>query len=273
MSTDRQAEEVDLYSALIRVLPPARMATYLTAAKNDSQLAARLYLWNRDLSVAILGDIALLEVALRTAMHDAACTTWGPQWYQVVALDDRSCGQLATAWSHLPNAVTKQPDDPAAPGRLVAQCMFGFWTNLLDKGGYTGREPRRLDVSYEELWLKAFRAAFPGGRLEAKAIRHASGEVEPTFTREWVHSVCKIVNELRNRVAHHEALINGFPMKGQQGVRYTAAEGYAHLELLARMIDRDFASWLAVNSSVHALLGSRPESTVVNQDLPAPTPM
>lgn len=51
-------------------------------------------MWNRDLSVAFLGDIAILEVAMRNAMHDAATAAWGAMWFadQQVRLDDRSLG-------------------------------------------------------------------------------------------------------------------------------------------------------------------------------------
>lgn len=209
--------------------------------------------------MAFLADIAILEVALRNSMHEAAAAVWGSHWYASinVPLDDRTSNNLNRAWGHLHASVRNRPDDPDVPGRLIAQCMFGFWTNLLDAGSYVGKEPRRYEVDYEALWLQAFKSAFPGGRAEARAQRHTTSASVPNFTREWTHSVCKTVNELRNRVAHHEPIINGFPLNGQRA-RKSAAEGHDVCMTLARMIDRDLGKWLSMNSTVPGMLASRP---------------
>ncbi|NMK55266.1 hypothetical protein HHM24_11125, partial [Staphylococcus capitis] len=96
-------------------------------------------------------------------------------------------------------------------------------------------------------------------RIEARndPSPHAS------FTRTWVHSVTKTVNVLRNRVAHHEPLHNGFPLPGQrsgqqQPNRLTAAEGVEAYMKLTRMIDRNLAEWIVNNTKVTTLLATRP---------------
>lgn len=110
------------------------------------------------------------------------------------------------------------------------------------------------------------------GRLEARARRNAlisdlpqtsnhKAEIEKlkqevAFTRSWVHSVCKNINDLRNRVAHHEPLINGFPLNGQNR-RMSAAEGHEEIRSLTRMIDRKLATWLDNNSTVQSILQRR----------------
>ncbi|MDQ0425244.1 Abi family protein [Cellulomonas iranensis] len=125
------------HSGLDRGISAPRFATFEHAAGGDPGLARDLYVWNRDLSVAFLADIAILEVALRNAIRDAATAAWGAHWYSdpTVVLDDRSTRQLSSAWASLPDSVKRRAQDPDVPGRLVAQCMFGFWTNLLDAGG------------------------------------------------------------------------------------------------------------------------------------------
>ena len=174
-------------------------------------------------------------------------------------MDDRSLGQIAKAWSQLNNP---SPRHSATPGRLVAQCMFGMWVNLLDAGGYTGKPPRDKRANYEDLWRTTLRSAFPGGRAEAR------NDPDPNahFTRQWVHSVAKTVNVLRNRVAHHEPLHNGFPLPGQRvgrqqvtGRRLTAAEGVDAYMKLTRMIDRNLAEWISENTRVPDLLANRPQ--------------
>lgn len=247
------------HAGLARGISAARFQTFLDAAGQDEALARDLYVWNRDLSVAFLGDIAILEVALRNAMHDAATNAWGTHWYAdiQVPLDERTLSQITSSWKHLHKSVTKRADDADVPGRLIAQCMFGVWTNLLDSGSYVGEGPRRRQIDYDDHWHAAFKSAFPGGKAEAKALRKATTSSLPNFTRDWVHGVCKAVNDLRNRVAHHEPLINGFPLNGQKA-RMSPAEGHEQCMLLARLIDRDLAKWLSSNSSVSSLLDGRP---------------
>ena len=129
---------IEYVKALERSITPTRMGPYLAAAGGDAERASRLYLWDRDLAVAFLGDLAILEVALRNAMSRQLEIKWGAEWYknQAMPLDDRSMATLSTAW--------KRITGPKTSGRLVAQCMFGFWRGLLDKGDHTGREPRRV---------------------------------------------------------------------------------------------------------------------------------
>ncbi|MGO4533480.1 hypothetical protein [Leifsonia sp. 2MCAF36] len=239
-------------SALDQAISADRLATYLAAANGDRALARALYVWDRDLSIAILADIAILEVAMRNAMHLALSSVWGQTWYEnpKLELDDRTLRQLRTAWEDLPNGVRRNRLDPRLPGRLVARCMFGFWANLLDAGDHFGSEPRRYRVDYEFLWRNSLHQAFRGGAAVARA-EHAR------YTRPWAHEAVRTVNALRNRVAHHEPLINGFPLPGQ-GRRLTAKEGHQACRKLAQMIDRDLATWLDRSSMVPTLLGSQP---------------
>lgn len=275
MTSTSQAPPVS-HADLDSVVSAPRFSTFLHAAAGDTELARNLYVWNRDLSVAFLADIAILEVALRNAMNVAAEKEWGPHWYasEDIRLDDRSSGQLNRAWNYLPKATQRRSSDPDVPGRLIAHCMFGFWTNLLDSGDHIGRSPRKLRANYEDLW-KVFKNAFPGGRLEAKSQRdalrkkpmlsntasaqkHRAQELRETvFTRSWVHGICKNVNDLRNRVAHHEPLITGFPLNGKSQ-RMSAEEAHEQCRLLARIIDRRLAGWLDANSTVPTLLAARP---------------
>lgn len=244
------------------VLPPARLATFAAHAKGDLDRALDIYTWDRALSAAVFADIAVVEVALRDAVHKAATREWGAHWYESIPLDDRSSTQLAEAWRRLPKRTQDEARASDVPGRLVANCMFGFWTNLFDEGGFAGRQPRRKKVDYEANW-KVLRNAFPGGSAEARAERQRISQElgtmvdKPGFSREWVHTTCKNVNDLRNRVAHHEPLINGFPLKGRQR-RMTAAEGYAEYVKLARMIDAGLGHWLQHHSDVPNILGNKP---------------
>lgn len=232
-------------AALERSITPTRMSTYLSAASGDADLARNLHLWDRELSVAFHADLAILEVALRNAMNAQLVLKWGNLWYAdlAVVLDDRTSRQLAEAWGRIPGDKT--------PGRVVAQCMFGFWRGLLDKGDHFGRAPRRVRCNYEVLlWRGVLDKAFPGGRAQATADNKK-------WERDYARAVVSRVNDLRNRVSHHEPLINGFPLTGQQ-VRQTATGSYEDCMRLASMLDRDLKSLLQATSKVPSVLSSRP---------------
>ena len=183
--------------ALDRAVSPARMSTYVRAANGDVDWARGLYLWDRELAVAFLADIALLEVALRNAMNDRLAARWGPEWYARtdLPLDDRTCAQPAQAHA----------------GRAVARADGRRWG------------------------------------------------------RSYAHQVVARVNALRNRVAHHEPLIHGFPLPGQRladggARRLTAEEGFDDLVRLAAMLDRELARLLRRTSAVPDVLARRPRA-------------
>lgn len=52
--------------ALDKAITPVRMSTYLARAGRDPAFARRLYVWDRDIAVAPLAEMAILEVALNT---------------------------------------------------------------------------------------------------------------------------------------------------------------------------------------------------------------
>ncbi|GHS88585.1 hypothetical protein AGMMS50218_12800 [Actinomycetota bacterium] len=231
--------------ALDRSITPTRLGTYLTVTGGDREYARELYRWDRRLAAAFFADIALLEVALRNALNEQLSRRWGPEWYshQDLLLDDRTARQLGESWSRVAGEKT--------PGRVVAQCMFGFWAGLLDKGDHAGRQPRRVRCDYEQqLWRGVLDRAFPGGRGVARAESQR-------WDRRYAHAVVNRINILRNRVAHHEPLINGYPLPGQQQ-RLLARDGHDDCLRLAAMLDRDLHATLAATSSVPEILDSRP---------------
>jgi len=68
-------------AALTHAISADRLNTYLRLTDRDVERATALYIWNRDLSLAILADIAIVEVALRNALHMQLSATWGERWY------------------------------------------------------------------------------------------------------------------------------------------------------------------------------------------------
>ena len=229
------------------------MGTYLSTSNNSHRLARELYVWDRDVAVALFADIAIVEVALRNAIDREATVAYGPRWFALggLPLDGRSTGALSRAWDDLPSHIKQNSHAPDFPGRLIARLMFGFWRDLFDKGGFAGKEPRQTRVDYDDNWRKVLHRVFPGGKGLAR-------EMGKQYSRDWALRQITEVHALRNRVGHHEPLVRGFPLPGQGLPRLTADQGHEACMRLARMLDRDLASWLDRNSAVPDLLAARP---------------
>ena len=67
----------------------------------------------------------------------------------------------------------------------------------------------------------------------------------------------KQVHALRNRATHHEPVVNGFPLPGEQRC-LSAAQGHQACLQLARLLDRDLATWLSAHSQMARQLPREP---------------
>lgn len=237
-------------AALTRLVSADRLGAYQAAAAGYGGDPLELYLWDHDLAAAALGDIAILEVALRNAMTEQLVRRANrPDWYAVdIDLDDRSLSSIKRAWGDIPAS-------RRTPGRVVAQLMFGFWPDLLETGGKIYKDtPRQRQADYEQMWRDGMKDAFPGGRRLARARSEQ-------FGRTWMFDVVKKVHALRNRVSHHEPLVNGMKMPGQQGRRLRVAEAHEACILLAKSLDRDLGAWFERNNQMAQIIPLRPPLT------------
>ncbi|WP_258185049.1 MULTISPECIES: hypothetical protein [unclassified Bifidobacterium] len=164
--------------------------------------------------------------------------------------DDRTQRQIREAWGHL----TIQQKKWHTHGHLVAALTFGFWRNLLENGGAIhARWPDEGSADYEnDLWRKGIVKSFPGGR------RHAA-DANAKWTRNYALNIVKTVHALRNRVAHHEPLVNGVPLPGENR-RITLADAVRACFDLAMILDRNLYSWLMDNSKMKLVLEHEPRS-------------
>lgn len=115
-------------------------------------------------------------------------------------------------------ASVEQKGKVATRARVVANLSFGFWRALLDK-------------HYKQLWIDSLRHAFPNG----------------TGDRKEVATLLAKLNPFRNRLAHHEPIIDA-----------KIATRHDDLVKLAALIDRDASRWIESRSSVPAILAWRP---------------
>lgn len=206
-----------------------RLARYVITAGGDRALALALYEWNAQISAALQRDLAHVEVALRNA-YDLAATNWGGQGHwlrdgqaQVFRPVCRSRSGHRVDLNRKPReqvaqAIADAGGPTAPPGKVIAQLSFGFW--------------RYLSTSAHEkaLWVPFLHRAFVPGTNRA--------DVDKVLDR---------LHRLRNRIAHHEHLLNaGLPAR------------CADIQTVAAALSPDLASYLQTSTTTILLLSHRP---------------
>ncbi|MGO9769094.1 MAG: hypothetical protein ACLPSW_05985 [Roseiarcus sp.] len=213
--------------ALETSLSPERMATYVAKAAGSREKAVRLYTWNAAVSAAFYGPLQGLEVALRNAMHRELSAKYGADWYDNPAcgLDVATEGRIAAARSDLRR--DGYADDPP---HMVAALSFGFWVALLGAGGRLSGFGK---ANYEmTLWRPALFRAF----------RHAK------INRKNAHAPLDYLRTFRNRIAHHEPILD----------RHLAKD-YASILQVAGWISPHTQTWISHHSRVDQLLAQSPD--------------
>ncbi|WP_296107215.1 hypothetical protein [uncultured Agrobacterium sp.] len=196
---------------------PERLGPYYALAGNDKVLGLQLYAWNSALSQALYTPLQGLEITLRNGLGDRLKTAFGPTWFD---LNPGPALQYP-----LPDMLLKVRTDLgrhgsiADHGRVVAELNWGFWTGLLAK-------------RYEQLWRSHFRKVF---------------QSEGPLTRAQIFQPLDDLRRLRNRIAHHEPILN----------RNIAAD-YASIIELISYISPDTARWIDEHSRVAAVITAKP---------------
>jgi hypothetical protein len=208
------------------MLSEPRMAPYLRITGDSQRDALALYEWSTRTSAAAFEVIGHLEVLFRNALDrqlrehfkEEKC---GIPWFLLPTPGgDHVAEAVATVRERL------RPLGKESRHQIVAGLSFGFWSGLLG--------PR-----YEELWRDCLHRAFP----------NSSGR------RKQVSAAMERVRKFRNRLAHHDSMINvDVPFEIRQIVQ------------LASFIDNDAARWLERRSKAMAIYAQRPfalDDTVV----------
>lgn len=216
-------------------LSQGRWSRYLTQTGGDRVLALELYEWNTQLSAALQRDLAHLEIALRNGYDTAASTYWSgpghwlrddaPQVFSPVLRSKRARSgaryqvDVNKRPREIVNQAVRDAGGPTAPtGKVVAQLSFGFW--------------RYLSSSAHEktLWVPLLHHAFP-----------------PATNRPNIDGQVGRLHSLRNRVAHHEALLNeDLPAR------------FGDLIAVAMQLNTELGHYLQATSVVDSLLSQRP---------------
>ncbi|HLS68060.1 MAG TPA: Abi family protein [Kiloniellales bacterium] len=168
-----------LHKDLEQALSFERFGRYLFWARGDREQAIILYTLNTKASEALYTPLQMLEVALRNRINTVMTELYHKHWFNDsnILLNSYQQEQLRKARNDL--RIRKKG---VTSGRIVAELMFGFWTAM-------------LGTDYEELWQKGLHAIAKKPNGKGVARKELSGPLTQ-------------IRILRNRVAHHEPVIN-----------------------------------------------------------------
>ncbi|MBW4093372.1 MAG: Abi family protein [Proteobacteria bacterium] len=159
-------------------LSPERFARYLAWAGGDREHARHLYTLNTQISEALYTPLQMLEVVLRNRIDTVMSASQGERWFDregLLAIEHQR-QQLAKAAEDI-----RKDGRPPTAGRIVAALSFSFWTAM-------------VSPAYEGLWQVSLHRI--ARRDDGKGVRRQdlSGPLTPIRT-------------LRNRIAHHEPIL------------------------------------------------------------------
>lgn len=203
----RYSYDAATVAELWKSISTERYRTYLRLASGDHRKAMCMYTLNVALGSALHGPLQTLEVALRNAVHDCLTDSHGGFWFRDERLLERS--QLDAT-----QRATRKVRKGTTAGHVVAELNFGFWVALF---------ARRYDT---RLWRT---------RL--------SGLFVPSPSRLELYDQLDRLRTLRNRVAHHEPIL-------QRDLR----TDYQKIIWILRMLSPDTASWTEHHSRVLEVL-------------------
>ena len=187
ISTKLTKDQVDAW------LSSPRFAAYLRACHDSVPDALRLYEWNIDLGSVLMKDIACFEIALRNSYNKVLSEFWQKQSSEHWLFDSDSPVNLpllrrtSRGEQFDANALNRKKIADAKPkrachlhaDRTIANLTFGFWAHMTDK------------AHERTLWIPAVYRAWPKGT-----------------NRSELDAKLRLINEARNRIAHHEHLFD-----------------------------------------------------------------
>lgn len=175
------------YSDFEYVLSPKRIGRYLQACHGDSRKAMTLYRYNLQLSQEMFTVISCFEVALRNAIDRNLTATLGGDWLRDSIMPNGLfthplLSKTANIITHSYNKLQSQ--NLYTPSKLLSDMEFGIWKYMFSPLQYrlTGRTLLQI---------------FPNKQRSSRTLQ---------INQAYIFNELDKVNNLRNRIAHHEPI-------------------------------------------------------------------
>lgn len=178
--TDKTDNE-DKLNAIIQCISQARIETYLKCVGHKKGKALELYIWNAKICESFYLPIQAVEITIKNLINETLIKLYGDNWWdsrKFIQICDREKDKnLKAVFERLINRNQIVSND-----NVVSDLTFGFWASLLD----SSLNPH--------IWGKEFENTF----------KHSKGK----FDRKMLGANIKRIVKIRNRIFHHEPLIN-----------------------------------------------------------------
>jgi len=196
-------------------LSTQRFSTYIVKAGHHQSYAIQLYLYNARLAKSLLFPLHVFEVVLRNAIDDVISSIYGVSWHN----DASFLGMLSIESNNsLQKAIRRSPLN-APKDDIVSQLTLDFWSNL-------------FRAEYDRpLWQANMKRLLPN----------------ISVTRKFLQKLVVQINKIRNRIAHHEPILDLNVSKIHQDI----------VDVVSYR-SQDTANWLSAHSTVDIITRTRP---------------
>ncbi|WP_206499662.1 hypothetical protein [Vibrio anguillarum] len=193
--------------------------------------AMNLYSWNGQLSSAFMLPLHICEVVIRNAVNDVLTKIYGERWpwERTFELTLPSRGRYNPR-SDLINARRNK----ATTGKVIPELKFVFWQKM-----FTSRHSTRI-------WDNELQGLFPNG----------TGHLTTATLLSDIYDSLESIRLVRNRIAHHEHLINR-----------NLSQDYSNIIKLISYRCADSINWLHSIEQLSPLLARKPERQQIMRPL------
>ena len=202
--------------ALKASLSADRFKTYLQKANNNEVFAFALYLHNARLAKSFLFPLSIAEITLRNTVDHVLVQQYGTDWHINGPFRDHDITPESKA--ALDKAISRARSNNR--GKVIAELTFDFWSNL-------------FRTEYSNFWRTKANIAFPN-------LRRGQGRHE-------IQSLAREINRLRNRVAHHEPILD-----------LNIPDLHSKIIKLVNLRCTKTSDWMKHHSNVSLVMRSRP---------------
>lgn len=171
----------------IDIISPERLKAYKLSEQDNFSILLNQYIYNIKVSEAFYPILSILEIALRNKIHNAIDKLIKKDW---LLLELQSQNILLNNEHKILLDASKKLQfkyKKITKGALITELSFGFWVNLCKKAYKT------------IIWDKkgVFEIVFPNFPAQNTMDR-----------TKFISSDLKNILQLRNRIFHHETIIN-----------------------------------------------------------------
>ncbi|MCQ2323895.1 MAG: Abi family protein [Paludibacteraceae bacterium] len=211
------------YHEFEHILSIPRVHRYLEACNNNRQAARTLYRLNMRLSHELFSVISMFEISLRNAIDYEMQSWFGAAWL-VDAIQVggrlRINSSTATTWGIVNHAYYKLPPRLRTPAKLLPELDFGVWHFMFSTPQHAAFGHKGLNI-------------------------FVNGPVGISLTNTHVFNKLTKINELRNRLAHHESVSLKYITQGSN--RITIKDTHYARNIYSEIME--MFSWMGIDSA------------------------